>query len=483
MTILHRHIVVAALLMGPVAPLAAQPATPDTPAGRRLAEAVALVNDPTDAAVRSYIADAYSEAFLAFAPVDVHAAYYYRLHDQTRGVDLVGIQASEPTRAVALLRARLTGEWLALGVTVDTTRAHRIDRIGQEMPEVPPELAEPAPATDAERARRLAAFSTSSARPTCLRRGPPRPRRLGAGAGGDGRGGPRRWRAGHARDPVRHRLDGEDVGRRHRPARRGGTAVVRRPALRRPAGLPDAAAARRIRIEHLLSHTSGLGDYFNRPAYLATRRSARTVDEMLGWAEGDTLLFEPGTDWRYSNVGFLALGKVIEAVTGRSYFDVVRERVFEPAGMTQTGFDEAARMGSDVAVGYEKEYASDGVRYRRTTSELPARGGPAGGAVSTAGDLLRFARALQSGALVRPATLARLTSPKPALGSPDYGFGFELYRPGMVGHSGSFPGVSAGLEVYPADGLVLVILSNTGGAAGPVLRKAWSLLPPPDAAP
>ena len=470
------------LLLALAAPLAAQPAYPDTPAGRRLAEAVALVNDPTDTAVRAYVADAYSPAFLAFAPVDVHAAYYDRLHDQTRGVDLVGIQASEPTRAVALLRARLTGEWLALGVAVDTTRAHRIDRIGQETPEVPPELAEPVPATDAERARRLEAFVDQLGAAdvfsgvVLLARGDSVLVQAATGVADR-----------DAAVPVTPdtRFVIASMGKMF-------TAVVIAQLVEEgrlsyddplsdflPA-FPDSAAARRIRIEHLLSHTSGLGDYFNRPAYLATRASARTVGEMLGWAEGDTLLFEPGTDWRYSNVGFLALGKVIEAVTGRSYFDVVRERVFEPAGMTHTDFDEADRMGPDVAVGYEKEYTSDGVRYRRTTSELPARGGPAGGAVSTAGDLLRFARALQSGALVRPETLARLTSPKPALGAPDYGYGFELYRPGMFGHSGSFPGVSAGLEVYPADGVILVILSNTGGAAGPVLRKAWSLLPSPD---
>lgn len=479
--------VLAALLLAPspgAAALAAQApraaATyPDTPAGRRLREVVRLIDAPGADAVRAYVRSAYADAFRGFAPMEMHVAYYYRLHDQTRGVELVGIQESTPTKAVALLRARLTGEPIALGVEVEPGAAHRIVRLGQEVPR-PLAGASAAPATDAARVRELGAFldrlggaDVFSGVVVLAKDGEVLLRRAYGEADKD---------FGVAIDTAT-RFDLASVGKMFTAV--AVAQLVERgrlswddPLARYLPDFPTPEAARRIRIAHLVSHTAGLPLFGSK--YEAGRTSARSVDAMLAWGAGDTLLFEPGTRWQYSNLGMIALGAVIERVTGQSYYDYVREHVFEPAGMTATAFDELDRVAPRLATGYEKEYADAGTRYRTNLLARMGRGGPAGGAVSTVGDLLRFAAALRAGKLVRPATLALLTTPKPELGSPDYAYGFETYREGVYGHGGTFPGVSASVEIYRETGYVLVVLSNYGGAVAPVLRKAWALLPTAD---
>ena len=148
---------------------------------------------------------------------------------------------------------------------------------------------------------------------------------------------------------------------------------------------------------------------------------------MMQLAKGDSLAFEPGTRWSYSNTGMLVLGKVIEVVTKQDYFDYVREHISKPAGMTNSDAYELDGVNENLAVGYEKEYADDGTkRYRNNIFMHVMRGGPAGGGYSTAPDLLRFAEALTSGKLITPATYELMTTPKPDVSSPRYGYGFQL---------------------------------------------------------
>jgi hypothetical protein len=92
----------------------------------------------------------------------------------------------------------------------------------------------------------------------------------------------------------------------------------------------------RVRVEHLLSHTSGLGNYFNDSYRRTARQLLRKVDDYKPLVAEEALAFEPGTNGQYSNTGFLLAGAVIEAATGRDYFDVVRERVYARAGMPDT---------------------------------------------------------------------------------------------------------------------------------------------------
>ncbi|MFN8580845.1 MAG: serine hydrolase domain-containing protein [Gemmatimonadaceae bacterium] len=241
---------------------------------------------------------------------------------------------------------------------------------------------------------------------------------------------------------------------------------------------PSAAAAQQVKIKHLLTHTSGLGSYFNDEFFKSSRERFRSVDDMMQLAKGDSLAFPPGTRWSYSNTGMLVLGKVIEVVTKQDYFEYVREHVYKPAGMTRSDAYELDGVNDNLAVGYEKEYADDGTkRYRNNIFMHVIRGGPAGGGYSTAPDLLRFADALSSGTLVSPATYELMTTPKPDVSSPQYGYGFQLQpQTGIAGHSGGFPGISSNLDIFKGTGYVAVVLSNYGDAGQPVVDKIRALV-------
>jgi CubicO group peptidase (beta-lactamase class C family) len=245
-----------------------------------------------------------------------------------------------------------------------------------------------------------------------------------------------------------------------------------------PAGAMKPEVLSKVRIKHLLSHTSGLGSYFTPEWGRQSRALWRSVDDWMGLVKNESLQFEPGTRWAYSNTGMLVLGKVIEVASGQDYFAYVREHIAKPAGMTSTDAYELDRVNRNLAVGYEREGEdANGPIYRNNIFQHVIRGGPAGGGYSTVGDLTRFAEALKSGKLVKPESMRLLTTPKPELGSPEYGFGFGVEAGGhVVGHSGGFPGINSQLDIYVGEEYTLAVMANYGGAAEPVIEKARTLL-------
>jgi CubicO group peptidase (beta-lactamase class C family) len=240
---------------------------------------------------------------------------------------------------------------------------------------------------------------------------------------------------------------------------------------------PDSASARKIRLKHLLSHSSGLGSYFNDTFVESSRTRWRTVDDWMRLARPDSLAFEPGTRFRYSNTGYLVLGKVIEVVTGRDYFDVARERIYRRAGMINTDAYDLDHVNKNMAVGYIPTRGPKGVTWQNNVFEHVIRGGPAGGGYSTAPDLLRYTEALRGGKLISLQTLDLMRSPKPELGVPVYGYGFVLFDGPMYwGHGGDFPGIDADIEQYGTSGYTLIVLANTHAVNDPIKRKVRRML-------
>ena len=139
---------------------------------------------------------------------------------------------------------------------------------------------------------------------------------------------------------------------------------------------------------------------------------------------------------------------------------------------------ELDRVNRNLAVGYQREFAEDGTKqFRNNIFMHVIRGGPAGGGYSTAEDLLRFAEALKAGKLVSAKSFELLTTPKPELSSPEYGYGFGVdAQSGIVGHSGGFPGISSNLDIFKGTGYVAVVMSNYGGASQPVVEKIRALV-------
>jgi CubicO group peptidase (beta-lactamase class C family) len=240
---------------------------------------------------------------------------------------------------------------------------------------------------------------------------------------------------------------------------------------------PDESSAKKIRIKHLLTHTSGLGSYFTEEFFNASRARFRTVDDMMKLVKGDSIQFQPGTRWAYSNTGMLVLGKVIEKVTGESYFDYVRKNIYEPAGMVNTDCYELDRVVPNLALGYEKEYTENGIEFRNNLFEHVIRGGPAGGGYSTVEDLLKFDTALRSNQLVGPTYVKLLLSPKLELNSPRYGYGFSIDPERKIaGHSGGFTGISSNLDMFIKNEYTAIVLSNYSGASEPVTEKIRELI-------
>jgi len=224
---------------------------------------------------------------------------------------------------------------------------------------------------------------------------------------------------------------------------------------------PNKILAYKVTIHQLLTHTAGAGDLFG-PDFDAHRLELRTLQDYVNLYGRRSLEFEPGSRWEYSNYGYLLLGVVIEKVTGDSYYDYVREYVYEPAGMTSTGSEPEDQAVPNRAVGYTKIPGSAG--WQPNTNTLAYRGTSAGGGYSTVGDLWRFADALESHKLLNPEYTELLTTGKVSTpGGGKYAFGFVDQTAGGIrffGQGGGAPGTSGDLRIYPQSGYVIAVLAN-----------------------
>ena len=457
---------------------AAAPAQTPSPATRRAREVVALINAATPAAIRAYV-DTAMAAGMRSLPVQAHIDFFMGQREQSRGLEWVDVQEEAPGGTTALLRQRLTGEPIAVLVRTESAPPYRVSGIGQRPPRSGA-AAPPRVGSDAEMAAELERYVSTLARADLFsgtvllaKDG----KVLFAGAFGEANkdfGVPNKRDTKFNLGSMNKMFTAVTIAR----LAEQGKLSYDDPLSKFVPDFPTPAAAAKIRIKHLLTHTSGLGSYFNEEFDRSSRARFRTVDDMMRLAKGDSLAFDPGTRWSYSNTGMLVLGKVIEVVTRQSYFDYVREHLATPAGMTNTDAYELDRVNPNLAVGYQREFAEDGTkRFRNNLFAHVIRGGPAGGGYSTAEDLLRFAEALKAGKLVSPATFELLTTPKPEVNSPQYGYGFGVDpQTGIVGHSGGFPGISSNLDIFKGTGYVAVVLSNYGGASQPVVGKIRSLV-------
>lgn len=238
--------------------------------------------------------------------------------------------------------------------------------------------------------------------------------------------------------------------------------------------------ADRITLEHLLTHTSGLGNYFNDRFMKSSRELYRKVNDYKVLIVDDRPAFEPGSDWSYSNNGYMLLGAVIERVAGQDYFEYIRRNIYQPAGMTRSDCYALDAVIEDVALGYSRVSSPTGVIWVNNLFKHVIKGGPAGGGFATAGDLLRFSRALRSGALLGREWVTELWQPRPALHSTRYGYGFQLDgtpTDRIVGHGGSFPGISTTLEIHLDRDSTVVVLSNYDQAGRKMAEELRKWLP------
>ncbi|MBM3792290.1 MAG: beta-lactamase family protein, partial [Acidobacteria bacterium] len=231
----------------------------------------------------------------------------------------------------------------------------------------------------------------------------------------------------------------------------------------------------KITIRHLLTHSSGLGSYFNEAYNRSSRDLFRKLNDYKPLIRDDRPAFTPGSRFRYSNTGMFLLGVVIESVTGEDYFDHIRKTIHEPAGMTSTDCYEMDSPVENLAIGYSPDWKSP-LGWRNNLYKHVLKGGPAGGGFSTVKDLHRFALALLDGQYVSKNSLQDMWTDHL---SANYGYGFSVVRDDagkVVGHSGGFSGINSRLDIYLDSGYIVAAMSNVDNGAGPLARAIGKLL-------
>jgi CubicO group peptidase (beta-lactamase class C family) len=243
-------------------------------------------------------------------------------------------------------------------------------------------------------------------------------------------------------------------------------------------GFQDGIADK-VTIHHLLTHSSGLGDYMQLAGYFeesATWTTPRQMmDGTLRYIRTETLAFAPGTGTKYSNSAFHVLGCIVEKVSGESYYDYVRKHVLHPAGMASSDFTLLDRWRTDRRFAHPYPTDQDGKRYDALDGDAyGVIGTPAGNAFANAPDLVRFVRALNDGTLLSTSWRDVFVTPKVSMGTlpakpglPEiisftgYGMDSSILNGGLItGHTGGAPGISTATEWYPNRGWTVVCLGN-----------------------
>jgi CubicO group peptidase (beta-lactamase class C family) len=225
---------------------------------------------------------------------------------------------------------------------------------------------------------------------------------------------------------------------------------------------PDAPAAwDRITIYHLLTHTSGIPNFTNYPEYMKTWKFVpTTAEKTIGYFRDKPLDFAPGERMNYSNSGYVVLGFLVERLSGQSYADFLRDNIFKPLGMNDSGYDVNAAILPNRAAGY---VPGPGGLTNAAYVDMTIPGG-AGGLYSTTGDLLRWTQGLFGGRLLKPDSLVKMTTPN----KNTYAFGLVVNTVGgrrIIQHNGGIEGFNTYLAYYPDSRITVAVLGNVNGSA------------------
>jgi CubicO group peptidase (beta-lactamase class C family) len=211
--------------------------------------------------------------------------------------------------------------------------------------------------------------------------------------------------------------------------------------------IPDFPRGEEIRIAHLLGHSSGIPDIYSLPEYEEMKTRRVSAADLIALLKTKPLDFAPGTASSYSNSGYALLAYIVEKVSGRSYQDFLRERIFAPLHLDHTGPWERQPVLPGRAAGYEPWLAPAGLINAPYYDESILLGG--GDLYSTVDDLYSWCRA------VREDRLFHLDAERPYGWGPRKRFGRDA-----VEQDGNDPGFVAHLAAYRKDDVCVVVLGN-----------------------
>ena len=191
-----------------------------------------------------------------------------------------------------------------------------------------------------------------------------------------------------------------------------------------------------LTIQQLLTHTSGMGDFFGNPLYEKLKDSLNHPKDFMPFYENDQLSFSPGKGWQYSNTGYSLLAWIVEKASGSGYTEYIQQNIFRKCFMTNS-----------------------------------VVGGGAGGGLSTVNDLHKFSLALLRNSLLKEETTQQLIH---YTVNGKYGYGTEhqlLADENIIGHSGGFINVCTELNIYTKSNYIVIILSNSNPPFGHFLSN------------
>ncbi|TSB46038.1 serine hydrolase domain-containing protein [Alkalicoccobacillus porphyridii] len=243
-----------------------------------------------------------------------------------------------------------------------------------------------------------------------------------------------------------------------------------------------------ITIHHLLTHTSGIPDYFDEdvmddfeelwvkhPMYLI-----RELKDFLPLFQNEQMKSKPGSEFHYNNAGYIVLGLVIEKVSDMAFSEFVQTYIFDKLGMRNSGYFELDALPKNCAIGYLEK--PDG-GYRTNVYSLPAKSASDGGVFVTVGDMMSFWEGLIAGKLFNQELVSVYLTPHATIDKDDdfyYGYGHYIEanekginRQILMGYD---PGVNFRAVFYPESGLRVIVCSNLSDGAYDMITEVQSVL-------
>jgi D-alanyl-D-alanine carboxypeptidase len=227
--------------------------------------------------------------------------------------------------------------------------------------------------------------------------------------------------------------------------------------------LPDyPTGERQVTIRQLLTHTSGIKSYTNLGEVWERQVPLElTHQQLLELFQNEPFEFEPGERFNYNNSGYYILGVLLELLSDKSYAELIRVAVSEPLGLERT------RYGSNIDIIENRAQGYQMIDERLANDELigMSQPGAAGALLSTAGDLVRWQRALVTGRLISRAAYDQMSTPHLLSDNTSAGYGFGLMRTTFRGadviqHGGGINGFNSQLAYYPQTDLTIAVISN-----------------------
>lgn len=425
---------------------------PGSSTGKALEALLTLIDRGEEADIRQFVETKFAPSFLSQFPIKQHIEIFLQLHEELPGLDVGGVQKTGPQSAQAILKSTQNNKQFKLVIEIEPEAPHRYVSIGFEPQEAEKEVSHSTPKELDRYLIEQTADGVFSGVVLIAKNGKPVFEKAYGWA--------------NKKYKVPNKIDTKfNIGSLNKfftgvavlQLVEKGTMNLDDPLSKHLSGFPQDIADK-ITIRYLLQHKAGWGAYWENDYYLAHWSELRTLDDYKHFIKDIPVDFEPGTRQQYSNTGYEVLGMVIEKVTGKSYFDYVRENIYKPAGMSGTDAYEKNGQVENLAIGYTNDAhpgEKPGEGFQRENSLLPpAKGTAAGGGYSTAGDLLKFINAFRNFKLLSPKYTAMLNQD----------FEDVENAPGRlrggIGVAGGGPGINAVLEIEYGPGDIVIVLSN-----------------------